>query len=190
VGRTIGLGAGAQQIHGYFKYAQLMTRGHAILGSLLFTFIVPGTVAGIVPWLITGWHRGADLFGVRGAWAVGVVLIALGLPVLLGAIYKFATEGLGTPAPTAPTQHLVIGGPHRFVRNPMYIAVVAIILRQALLLGQPALLWYAALVALATAAFVHFYEEPILHSQFGDEYVQYRKSVHAWLPRITPYHPR
>jgi protein-S-isoprenylcysteine O-methyltransferase Ste14 len=167
-----------------------MTRRQAVLGSLLFTVIVPGTVAGLVPWFITGWHRTDDLFGLPGIWAVGVILIAPGLPVLLGAIYKFATAGLGTPAPTAPTQHLVISGPHRFVRNPMYIAVVSIILGQALLLGQPALLWYAAFVALATATFVHFYEEPTLHRQFGDEYSRYRKSVHAWLPRITPYQPR
>jgi protein-S-isoprenylcysteine O-methyltransferase Ste14 len=160
------------------------------LWSLVFTVVVPGTVVGLVPWLMSGWHRTGDLFGVPGLWAVGVILTAIGFPVLLGAIYKFATDGLGTPAPTAPTQHLVISGPHRFVRNPMYIAVVSMIVGQALLLGQAALLWYAAIVALATAAFVRFYEEPTLQGQFGDEYVRYRRAVHAWLPRITPYQPR
>jgi protein-S-isoprenylcysteine O-methyltransferase Ste14 len=168
----------------------MMTRNQSILWSLLFTIVVPGTVSGLVPWLLTGWHRVADSFGLPGAWVVGVMLIALGLPVLLLAIYKFATDGLGTPSPTAPTKHLVISGPHRFVRNPMYIAVVLIILGQALILEQPELLWYAATVALATATFVHFYEEPTLHRQFGEEYDRYRKAVYAWVPRITPYHPR
>jgi protein-S-isoprenylcysteine O-methyltransferase Ste14 len=167
-----------------------MTRYQSLLASLLFTVIVPGTVAGLIPWLITGWRVSGDLLGLPGGRAVGVILIALGLPVLLVAIYKFATDGLGTPAPTAPTQQLVISGPHRFVRNPMYLAVVAIILGQALLLGQQSLLWYAAVVALATAAFVQFYEEPTLCRQFGDEYLQYRKSVRAWLPRARPYRPR
>jgi protein-S-isoprenylcysteine O-methyltransferase Ste14 len=136
---------------------------------------------------MTHWHHGADPFGSPYAWALGIMLITLGLPVLLLAIYKFATAGLGTPLPAAPTAHLVVSGPHRFVRNPMYIAVVAIILGQALILGQQELLWYAALVAMATATFVHLYEEPTLHRQFGQEYDRYRKAVPAWVPRWRPY---
>jgi protein-S-isoprenylcysteine O-methyltransferase Ste14 len=168
----------------------MMSRIQSIFGSLLFTIVVPGTVSGFVPWLITGWHRAADPFGLPGARPLGVTLVALGLPALLLAIYKFATDGLGTPSPTAPTKHLVISGPHRFVRNPMYIAVVFIIVGQALILARPELLWYAAIVALATATFARFYEEPTLRGQFGDEYDRYRKAVHAWVPRITPYRPR
>ena len=164
-----------------------MTRTQSIFWSLLFTIVVPGTVAGLVPWLITRWHQAADPFGSPHAWPLGIMLIALGLPVLLLAIYKFATAGLGTPLPAAPTTHLVISGPHRFVRNPMYIAVVAIILGHALILEQPELLWYAALVAVATPTFVRLYEEPTLQRQFGDEYDRYRKAVHAWVPRVTPY---
>lgn len=167
-----------------------MTRTQSIFWSLLFTIVVPGTVAGLVPWLITGWHRSADPFGSPDAWPLGIMFISLGLPVLLLSIYKFATAGLGTPLPAAPTTHLVISGPHRFVRNPMYIAVVAIILGQALILGRPELLWYAALVAVATTTFAHFYEEPTLHRQFGEEYDRYRQAVHAWVPRITPYRAR
>lgn len=168
----------------------MMSRNQSIFGSLLFTIVVPGTVSGLVPWLMTGWHRAADPFGLPGARCLGVMLVTLGLPVLLVAICKFAIEGLGTPSPTAPTRYLVISGPHRFVRNPMYIAVVSIIVGQALILAQPELLWYAAIVALATATFVRVYEEPTLRRQFGDEYDRYRKAVHAWVPRITPYRPR
>ena len=164
-----------------------MTRRKSLLASLLFTVTVPGTVAGLIPWLITGWRGAGPLFGFPGGRAVGAILIALGTSVLLLAIFKFASEGRGTPLPTVPTQHLVISGPNRFVRNPMYLAVVSIIPGQAVLLGQQPLLWYAALVALATASFVHFYEEPALRSQFGDEYLHYRNSVRAWLPRIRPY---
>jgi protein-S-isoprenylcysteine O-methyltransferase Ste14 len=167
-----------------------MTRTQSIFWSLLFTIVVPGTVAGLVPWLITRWHRAADPFGSPDAWPVGIMLIALGLPVLLLAIYKFATAGLGTPLPAAPTTHLVISGPQRFVRNPMYIAVVVIILGQALILEQAELLWYAALVAVTTATFVRIYEEPTLQRQFGDEYDRYRKAVHAWVPRMRPYRAR
>lgn len=118
-----------------------------------------------------------------------MVLIALGLPVLLAAIYKFAVDGLGTPLPAAPTQNLVVTGPHRYVRNPMYLAVAAVIVGQALILGQTVLLWYLAFFVLATAAFVYFYEQPTLTRKFGGEYRRYCESVPAWLPRVTRYRP-
>jgi protein-S-isoprenylcysteine O-methyltransferase Ste14 len=159
--------------------------------SAVFTVIVPGTMAGLIPYSLTGgWRRAGDLFGLPGAWVGGVALIALGLPVLLAAIYKFASDGLGTPLPAAPTQSLVVTGPHRYVRNPMYIAVATVIVGQALVLGQPVLLWYAALFVVATTAFVYFYEQPALSRQFGDEYRRYCASVPAWLPRVTPYRAR
>ncbi len=165
--------------------------------SAVFAVIVPGTMAGLIPYLLTdGWRRRGDLLGLSGAWIVGVVLIALGLPVLLMAIYKFASDGLGTPLPAAPTQCLVVTGPHRFVRNPMYLAVATVIVGQALVLGQTVLLWYAVLFMLMTvlfmlmtAAFVYFYEQPTLQTQFGEDYRRYCESVPAWLPRITPYRP-
>lgn len=157
--------------------------------SAVFTVIVPGTMAGVIPYLLTdGWRRG-DLLGLSGAWIAGVVLIALGLPVLLIAIYKFASDGLGTPLPAAPTRCLVVTGPHRFVRNPMYLAVATVIVGQALVLGQAVLLWYAVLFMLMTAAFVFFYEQPTLQTQFGEDYRRCCESVPAWLPRVTPYRP-
>ncbi|MCX8559370.1 isoprenylcysteine carboxylmethyltransferase family protein [Mycolicibacterium mucogenicum] len=165
-------------------------RRQSLVRSAVFTVIVPGTMAGLIPYSLTsGWRRAGDLFGIPGAWVGGVVLIVLGLPVLLAAIYKFASDGLGTPLPGAPTQTLVVTGPHRYVRNPMYLAVAAVIVGQALVLGQPVLLWYAAFFVLATAAFVYFYEQPALLRQFGDEYRRYFASVPAWLPRATPYRP-
>ncbi|WP_405485368.1 methyltransferase family protein [Nocardia sp. NBC_00511] len=166
-----------------------MRRSRAAWGSALFTIVVPGTVAGLIPWLISGWHVEHELSHVVVIPVAGVVLIVAGLPVLLQAIYRFAAEGSGTPAPVAPTQRLVVGGPNRFVRNPMYLAVVSIIIGQALLLGQAAVLWYGLVVALGQALFVRFYEEPALSRRFGSDYDDYRAAVPAWLPRLTPWTP-
>ena len=96
--------------------------------------------------------------------------------MLLHAFARFVVEGVGTPAPVAPTERLVVGGLYRYVRNPMYVAVATAILGQALLLGRPVLLAYAALFMTVVAAFVRLYEEPTLARQFGDEYAAYR----AW----------
>jgi protein-S-isoprenylcysteine O-methyltransferase Ste14 len=96
-------------------------------------------------------------------------------------------EGLGTPAPVASTENLVVGGLYRYVRNPMYLAVAAIIVGQALALGQPILLLYAAAFAVAVAAFAHWYEEPTLRRQFGEQYEAYRRAVPAWWSRREPW---
>ena len=164
-------------------------RARSVLGSLLFVVIVPGSVAGLIPWLLTGW-RWADDFGDQIAVRViGGVLIMFGLSVLLYAIYKLALDGLGTPAPIAPTRQLVVEGPNRFVRNPMYIAVVVMIVGQALLLDGVSLLWYGAFCGVCQVIFAHAYEEPALTARFGPEYEQYKKAVPAWLPRLTPWQP-
>jgi protein-S-isoprenylcysteine O-methyltransferase Ste14 len=127
------------------------------------------------------------------AWAplrvLGVALLAAGAVVLVQAFVRFVVEGLGTPAPIAPTKHLVIGGPYRYVRNPMYLAVTAAIVGQALMLGQPGLLLYAVAVGVAMAAFARGYEEPVLHRQFGVQYAAYRQAVPAWWPRRHRWQP-
>jgi protein-S-isoprenylcysteine O-methyltransferase Ste14 len=137
-------------------------------------------VAGVVPWLLTGWDSDDWPLPVR---ALGVVLIVGGVGVLLHAFGRFVVEGLGTPAPVAPTERLVVGGLYRHVRNPMYLAVAATITGQALLLGRTVLLAYAVLFMAAVGAFVHLYEEPTLTRRYGEEYAAYRRAVPAWLPR-------
>ena len=102
---------------------------------------------------------------------------------MLSAFGRFVVEGLGTPAPVAPTERLVVGGLYRSVRNPMYLAVFAAIVGQALVLGRVVLLAYAALVLAVTAAFVRLYEEPTLARRYGEEYERYRREVPGWLPR-------
>jgi protein-S-isoprenylcysteine O-methyltransferase Ste14 len=118
-----------------------------------------------------------------------VLLVVAGVGVLLHAFGRFVAEGLGTPAPVAPTRELVVGGLYRYVRNPMYLAVLAAILGQALALGQPVLLPYAAAVGAAFVAFVHWYEEPTLARRFGASYQAYRRAVPGWWPRRHPWRP-
>ncbi len=167
-----------------------MPRLRAAIGSLLFLLIAPGTVAGLVPWWLTGWtiHDWPQPYAIP-LRLVGAVVIMLGVPALLQAFVRFVLEGIGTPAPVAPTQHLVVGGLYRYVRNPMYIAVIATVVGQALVLAQPGLLLYAAVVAVAMVVFVYAYEEPTLSEQFGAEYDAYRQAVPAWRPRLQPWQP-
>jgi protein-S-isoprenylcysteine O-methyltransferase Ste14 len=156
-------------------------RARAAAGTLAFLVLAPGVVAGLVPYLLTGWERDGDVPAV--ATVAGWLLVAAGLAALLPSFARFALEGIGTPAPVAPTEHLVVTGLYRYVRNPMYLAVGALIVGQALLLGRPALLIYALAFAAAVLAFVRGYEEPALAQQFGEEYEAYRRAVPGWWPR-------
>ena len=162
-----------------------MRRPSAAAGSALFFAVAPGVVAGLVPWLLTGWEVDADWW--LPLRVLGGAMVIAGAAVLVHAFARFVVEGLGTPAPVAPTEHLVVGGLYRYVRNPMYVAVVAAVLGQALLLGRLNLLVYAACVWATTASFVRFREEPVLARRFGGEYATYRRAVRAWWPRLRPW---
>lgn len=156
------------------------------MGSLAFLVLAPGVVAGLLPWWLTRWRVEEPLPYWLPLRVVGLILLAAGVVVLLDAFRRFVVEGLGTPAPVAPTERLVVGGLYRFVRNPMYLAVAATIVGQALLLGQPILLLYAVAFAVAVFSFVHWYEEPTLRRQFGEQYETYRRAVPGWWPRREP----
>src|SRR5882762_1770516 len=150
-----------------------MNRPTAAVGSVLFFAVAPGVVAGLVPWWLTRWQVRGSLAHWAPVRVAGLILLILGAIVLVQAFARFVVEGLGTPAPVAPTQHLVVGGLYRYVRNPMYLAVVAVILGQALLFGRLVLVVYAAVVGALMWAFATWYEEPALASKFGQEYEQY-----------------
>jgi len=165
-----------------------MRKSAAIFGSVVFFLIAPGTVGFVVPWWTAGWQIGAPLLGNNLFPAAGVVLVLLGLGPLIESFARFALQGLGTPAPIAPPQHLVVSGFYRHVRNPMYVGVLLIILGNALLLGNVAVFAYAALTALGFAGFVMAYEEPTLRRQFGAEYEEFCRNVPRWIPRFTPWH--
>ncbi len=155
-------------------------------GTAVFLLLAPGTVAGLIPWLITRWHFAPPLFDLGAMRLAGVVAIAVGLVMLIDSFVRFAASG-GTPAPVAAPQRLVTDGFYRFVRNPMYIGVIFAILGEALLFVDARLFVYAVVVALAFDAFVRFYEETQLTMSFRWAYVDYCEGVPRWLPRLSPW---
>jgi protein-S-isoprenylcysteine O-methyltransferase Ste14 len=158
----------------------------AVAGSVLFFIAAPGVVAGLAPFLLTDRYR-LPLSTVPGFVPAGWVLVAGAVALLLHSFARFALEGLGTPAPVAPTERLVVGGVYRHVRNPMYVAVLSIILGQALLFSSWVVVAYGAVAGAAMVSFVKFYEEPTLARRYGAEYETYRRAVPGWLPRLTPW---
>ena len=153
-----------------------------LLKNLLFTLLVPGTVAVFVPLSIAG-----NRHPVSGAgFAAGIALLALGGAIYAWCVWDFATFGRGTPAPIDEPKKLVVRGLYRFVRNPMYLGVLTTILGWAALFQSMALLRYAAFVALIFHLVVLLYEEPHLRRVFGVDYERYRASTGRWLPRLRP----
>lgn len=162
-----------------------MSRALAVLGSLGFLVVAPGTLAGLVPWALTGWREQPPFLGWPVVRAVGAALLVTGLAGLLDTFARFALQGRGTPAPVAPPERLVSSGPYRYVRNPMYLAVLAVVAGQALLLASRPLLLYAALLGLGFHLFVIGYEEPALRRRYGAEYEAYCAVTRRWLPQLT-----
>jgi protein-S-isoprenylcysteine O-methyltransferase Ste14 len=159
----------------------------AAIGSAVMFVVGPGLVIGVVPWLLTRWRfRDPTPY-----WAIcrvlGVLLILAGLVVMIEAFTRFVTEGVGTPLPAAAPKHLVVGGLYRWVRNPMYVAMLAVILGQALLFGQLGPLMYAAILWVSAASVVRWHEEPVLVRRYGADYEAYRRAVPAWWPRLRPW---
>jgi protein-S-isoprenylcysteine O-methyltransferase Ste14 len=157
------------------------------LGSVLFLVLAPGIVAGLIPWWISKWK----VQPVSPAFLIiqlpGILILAVSILVLLDAFARFALQGIGTPAPILPTRRLVVTGFYRYVRNPMYVAVVGAILGQSMILGNLLLLLYAALGWLVSHLFVVIYEEPTLRRTFGDEYDAFCANVPRWIPRLRPW---
>ena len=158
-----------------------------MIGSAIFLVIAPGIVAGYVPWRICRWRAEAPLLGISGFRYVGVLLIAAGLAILLDSFGRFALQGLGTPAPVFPTRYLVVTGLFRYVRNPMYVSVVSLILGQGMFFGSIRLLEYGVAIWAAFHLFVLTYEEPTLRKAYGPEYEQFCTNVPRWIPRFRPW---
>jgi protein-S-isoprenylcysteine O-methyltransferase Ste14 len=162
-------------------------RVRAVLGSVLFLILAPGTVAGLVPWWISKWKVQPVSPAFLIIQLLGLLILAVSILVLIEAFARFALQGIGTPAPVLPTRHLVVSGFYRYVRNPMYVAVVGAILGQSMILGNLMLLLYAALGWLVSHLFVVIYEEPTLRRTFGDEYAAFCANVPRWIPRLRPW---
>lgn len=154
-----------------------------ILKTLLFTIVVPGFVTLYVPYVLMG--RRYIFEHEHAPWAFfGALCFAVGAGIYFRCAWEFAVRGLGTPAPIAPTKFLVVSGLHRYMRNPMYIGVLLVILGQAAMFHAPQLAFYGAVCISMAHLFVIFYEEPTLHRQFGASYDEYRRRVPRWIPRL------
>ena len=159
----------------------------SIVGSAVFLVIAPGFVAGLVPRWISPCSLQAAFSELQPLRFAGGILITLGTAGLLDSFLRFAMQGLGTPAPVFPTRHLVVTGLYRYVRNPMYVAVVSAIIGQGLIFGNVTLLEYGAVVWLLFHLFVLVYEEPTLKASFGPEYQVFCAEVPRWIPRLTAW---
>ena len=161
-----------------------MRKALAASGSAVFFVLAPGFVAGLVPWWIS--RRDANAIAPGRPWTgAGMFLIVAGAWVLVDCFARFALQGLGTPSPVFPTRRLVVTGLYQYVRNPMYVAVLAVILGQSLLWVSGRVLGYGALVWLGFHLFVRIYEEPGLRARYGGEYDEFCTSVPRWIPRLS-----
>ena len=153
-----------------------------VLRSLFFALVVPGTVAVLIPYLIVV-REGASIVG---SWTprhfLSLVPMVVGAAVLVWCIWDFAAKGRGTLAPVDPPKQLVVQGLYRYVRNPMYLGVLVLLLGEAAFFNSITLLQYTAIWFVIVNLFVVFYEEPALRRRFGDSYERYFRSVHRWLP--------
>jgi protein-S-isoprenylcysteine O-methyltransferase Ste14 len=152
------------------------------LKTTVFTVLVPGTVAVVIPWLILAQPPTGETVS-PPLWLLGGLPILIGVGLYLWCAGAFTFVGKGTPAPIDAPVFLVRSGPYQWVRNPMYLAVLAIISGQAILFRSVALLGYALLVWIIVHLFVVLVEEPSLRSQFGASYEAYVRAVPRWLPR-------
>jgi protein-S-isoprenylcysteine O-methyltransferase Ste14 len=150
-----------------------------VVRNLLFTIAVPGLGGVLVPWWILTRDGGS---ATPAAWEA-LPVIAAGVALYLWCVWNFAAVGRGTPGPWDAPTRVVATGPYRWVRNPIYLAALLIVLGEAWLFRSPPLLAYAGAVAVFFHLFVTGYEEPTLRRRFGGTYLEYRRTVPRWIPR-------
>jgi protein-S-isoprenylcysteine O-methyltransferase Ste14 len=155
------------------------------LKTIAFTVIAPGTLIVLIPYLLSLLNLGRISVESYSPGFLGWTLVLVGAAMYFWSAFNFTFLGKGTPAPIAPPKTLVIRGLYRFVRNPMYIGAIFILLGETLLFGSILVLAYAALRVLLWHRFVVSYEEPRLRTRFGEAYERYCSSVPRWLPRFS-----
>jgi protein-S-isoprenylcysteine O-methyltransferase Ste14 len=153
------------------------------LRSLFWTVLVPGTVAGYLPWQFFGLSTARVNPG-NPVHLLGLLILALGTVLLGACIWEFARSGRGTLAPVDPPRELVVRGLYRYVRNPMYLSVALILIGELLLTRSRALLGFAGAWFVVVNLFVVGYEEPALRRRFGESYRRYTASVGRWVPSL------
>ena len=150
----------------------------------IFSFILPVTALVIIPL----WVERHPQLKISVHLFVGLIIILAGLTIMAITISSFIRIGKGTLAPWSPPKKLVINGPYRYVRNPMILGVITVLLGEALCAWSEKILVWAGEFFIINVIYFIIYEEPSLEKRFGDEYREYKKHVPRWLPRITPYH--
>jgi protein-S-isoprenylcysteine O-methyltransferase Ste14 len=160
---------------------------------LIAIAVLPFTVTVVIPIWIGRRNQTAFVVGDSAAYVgvqlVGVVVLAIGLLLFVASLRHFVSQGRGTLAPWDPPRALVVGGPYRYVRNPMISGVLFILFGEALVLvSRPHALW-ALLFLCMNLVYIPILEEPMLDQRFGDAYREYRRHVRRFLPRVRPWIP-
>jgi protein-S-isoprenylcysteine O-methyltransferase Ste14 len=153
-----------------------------LVRAITYATLFIGLVLVYVPELLLG-SANARPVVIEAPQIVGMIITAAGAAIALSCMFTFAFVGRGTPAPFDPPRRLVIRGPYRFVRNPMYVGAILALLGVALFYGSLSILIYAGVFFLATLLFVVFYEEPTLRRTFGSDYETYCRRVSRWWPK-------
>ena len=153
------------------------------LKTLIFTILVPGTLLGLVPWLLLRWS-GEAVPPSLSIWLIGLLPFVVGIILYFWCAGAFTFIGRGTPAPIDAPIFLVKSGPYRWVRNPMYLGVLSVWFGEAILFHSLLLAGCGLLIAVVVHLFVVFYEEPTLRRRFGESYEAYLRTVPRWLPRV------
>jgi protein-S-isoprenylcysteine O-methyltransferase Ste14 len=151
------------------------------LKNLLFTVLVPGVLAGYLPIILVR-PTGVPLAGAGLRAIPALVFLGFGMLTYFLCIWGFAVTGKGTPAPIDAPKSLVVAGLYHYVRNPMYLGVLSVVLGWGILTAAPVLVLYLMGLAGAFHLFVIGYEEPTLRRRFGTAYEEYCAAVPRWLP--------
>ncbi len=153
-----------------------------LLRNLFFTILQPGIVAGLIPyWILRKEVDRVFIWPWRFYNYLGLILFIPGIALMLNCIIRFAVQGRGTLSPLDPTKRLVIAGPYRFCRNPMYVGVMMILIGETIFSQSVNLLIYSIAILIGFNLFIIFFEEPRLKREFGEEYRQYCQKVRRWI---------
>jgi protein-S-isoprenylcysteine O-methyltransferase Ste14 len=154
-----------------------------LVRTITYAALFIGLVLIYVPARVLSWTGVVRPAVIEVPQVAGMVIAIAGAAIALWCVFTFAFVGRGTPAPFDPPRRLVIQGPYRFVRNPMYLGAGLALSGAALFYESLPLLGYAGLFFLATGLFVVLHEEPALRRSFGQEYEAYCRRVRRWWPR-------
>jgi protein-S-isoprenylcysteine O-methyltransferase Ste14 len=154
-----------------------------VVRAVVYAALFIGVVLVYLPGRFLAWSGIAERATTGAPQVAGMIIVAIGTALALWCVLTFVFIGKGTPAPFDPPRKLVVRGPYRFVRNPMYIGAGMTIAGAAVYYESLSILSYTCLFFLITHLFVVLYEEPTLRRTFGDEYEAYFRRVRRWVPR-------